>query len=159
MTGPESLILQRLLDRLERLGASTAIDVGLLGPMPADVAAFEAMPPERGSAARALLKSFEQSQDQLSRVFRLVPTLLAEDTERWFARDYADYMERLGILDAARDWSRVGKLRNQLVHDYPLDAEVQFSRLLEAASYLPLLEDIRTRLAVFARDVLPGKMP
>ena len=126
--------------------------------MPADLTEFDSMASHRQSAARAVLKSFEQIEDQLSRVFRLIPLLLGEDSGRWFARDHADYMERLGVLDAASAWSPVVKLRNQLVHDYPLDAQVQFDRLVEAIGYLPFLAEIHHRLAIFVRDVLPGKM-
>jgi len=155
---PEPDILRRLLERLERLDRSAAGDLAWLGQVPADLAAFDAMESHRQSAARAVLKSFEQIEDQLSRVFRIVPALMGEDSGRWFARDHADFMERLGILDAAADWSRVVKLRNQLVHDYPLEAQVQFDRLAEAIGYLPYLAETRRRLAAFVHDVLPGKM-
>lgn len=158
MTAPEPEILRRLIERLDRLNRSADGDLAWLGQVPVDLAAFDAMESHRQSAARAVLKSFEQIEDQLSRVFRVIPALMGEDSGRWFARDFADFMERLGILDAASDWSRVVKLRNQLVHDYPLEAQVQFDRLVESIGYLPFLAETHRRLAAFVQDVLPGKI-
>lgn len=157
MTEPEGQILDRLIERLDKLRASAASDLELLGEVPSDVAGFDAMPPNRQSAARAFLKSFEQIEDQLSRVFRAIPKQMGEDDQRWFARDYADLMERVGVLDDASDWSRVVKLRNQLVHDYPLEPQVQFDRLIEATGHLPFLVETHRRAARFVRIELPGK--
>lgn len=53
---------------------------------------FDLMPSYRRSASRAVLKRFEQIEDQISRAFRAIPKMMGEDTKRWFARDYADYM-------------------------------------------------------------------
>ncbi len=158
MTTPELEIMDRLLDRLGRLHASVAADLELLDSMPSDLAAFDAMPSPRQSGARATLKSFEQIEDQLSRAFRAIPKLMGEDTARWFSRDNADFMERIGLLDDAGEWSKVVKLRNQLVHDYPLDPQVQFDRLIEAIGHLPLLAETIHRLTTFVRLELPGKI-
>ena len=65
-------------------------------------------------------------------------------------------MEKHGVLDDAGQWGSVVKLRNELVHDYPLDAQVQFDRLVAAAGFLPLLQATHRRLAAFVeREVLP----
>ena len=151
-------VLERLLERLDKLQLSAAVDINLLGPLPINLAAFEALPLPRQSAARAVLKSFEQIEDQLSRLFRAIPRLSGEDTRRWFARDHADYMERFGVLDDAAQWSRVVKLRNLPVHDYPLDPHVQFERLVEAVTFLPLLTETHKRLRDFIRADLAGKL-
>ena len=158
MKAAESDILDRLIERIGKLTASADVDLTLIGEMPLDTATFESLPPQRQSAARAFLKSFEQIEDQLSRAFRVVPKLVGEDDRRWFARDHADFMERFGVLDDAADWSTVIRLRNQLVHDYPLDPQIRFDRLTEAIGHLPFLVETHLRLAEFVRIELPGKI-
>ena len=158
MTLPELEILHRLLDRLDKLAVSAAMDLDGLEGAPSELSAFEAMPARRQTAARAVLKSFEQIEDQLSRAFRAIPKLIGEDSANWYARDHADLMERFSVLDDAADWSRIVRLRNQLVHDYPLDPQVQLDRLLEAIGHLPLLAETHRRLAAFVRNELPGKI-
>lgn len=117
--------------------ASLRDDLAWLGEVPGDQEAFEALPSHRRSASRAALKSFEQIEDQLARAFRVIPALVAQNTQGWFARDHADYMERLGIIDDAGRWSAIVRLRNELVHDYPLDPDVQFRRFRQAMEAVP----------------------
>ncbi len=159
MTTPEQDIFTRLLVRLERLHASMADDLALLGDVPDDLATFEALPPARRSGSRAVLKSFEQIEDQLARAFRLIPRLLAENTDQWFARDYADYMEKIGILDDAARWSVIVRLRNDLVHDYPLDADVQYARFRAAVAALDDLSAAYRKLLLFAQTELRDHLP
>lgn len=159
MSRPELDILRAVISRLDRLHLSVAGDLDWLGGLPSTLIEFETMASHRQSAARAVLKSFELIEDQLARAFRVIPRLLGEDSGRWFARDHADYMERLGILDAAASWMPIVKLRNELVHDYPLDPAVQFNRFTEAVGYLPRMADTRERLARFVRDDMPAKLP
>ena len=158
MNPPERALLDRLLARLELLQVSLAEDVTLLDDVPTDRAMFEALPPHRRSASRAVLKSFEQIEDQLARAFRAIPVLVGENTKRWFARDHADYMERVGVLDDAARWSAIVRLRNELVHDYPLDADVQFRRFLQVIAALPDLASAQQRLALFVQNDLPDHM-
>lgn len=158
MIDPEKEILTKLLARLNVLSRSATSDLAWLEQVPSDLSEFETMASHRQSAARAVLKSFELIEDQLNRAFRAIPKLMGEDTRRWFSRDHADYMERFGVLDDAGRWSAVVRLRNNLVHDYPLEPEVQFERLIEAIGYLPLLELTYRRLADFVQNDLPGKL-
>jgi hypothetical protein len=148
-------ILDRLLARLEALQVSLNDDLNLLETMPGTLAEFEAMAPHRKSASKAVLKSFEQIEDQLARAFRVVPKLVGEDTSRWFARDYADYMERYLVLDDAAAWTKLVKLRNELVHDYPLDPNIQFERFRQAVQALPFLKATNERLTRFVAVELP----
>lgn len=157
MSAPELAILGKLIDRLDRLQASVADDIAWMERAPRDLAEFETMASHRQSASRAVLKSYEQIQDQLARTFRAIPKLMGEDTAQWFARDHADFMEKVGVLRDAANWSRVVKLRNQLVHDYPLEAQAQFDRLCEVLVLLPFLAETHQQLAAFVRTDLPGK--
>ena len=85
------------------------------------------------------LKTVEQLEEQVARLFRTILLLNAVDVGGLFARDIADRMEALGIIDDAARWTEMVKLRNRLVHDYPLSREARFARLQEviaAVSYL-----------------------
>ena len=158
MSAPEQEILDRLLQRLDRLHLSVADDIAWLERPPSDLAEFATMASHRRSASRAVLKSFEQLQDQLARTFRVIPKMMGQDTLNWTARDHGDFMEKQGVFDDAADWSRVVKLRNQLVHDYPLDEQLQFDRLIQVLGLLPLLSTTYGRLNAFVRTDLPGKV-
>lgn len=159
MMSPELAIVDLVMERLTRLNASLANDLDWLGGIPVDLQEFETMASHRQSAARAVLKCFEQIEDQLARAFRAIPRALGEDTQGWFARDHADFMERLYVLDSAGSWSPIVKLRNNLVHDYLLDPQVQFDRFIEATEHLSLMTQTSQRLVAFVRDTLPGKLP
>lgn len=158
MSDPERTILDRLLDRLGVLQASLNDDLAWMEAPPQSLSEFEAMASHRRSASRAVLKSYEQMEDQLSRAFRIIPKLVGKDSSRWYARDYGDFMEQLGILDDAATWSRMVRLRNELVHDYPLDPAVQFDRLVQAVAFIPQLRSAHERLAAYAADRLPDHM-
>lgn len=147
------------MERLDRLHRSLADDLAWLGELPTDLNDFQTMAAHRQSAARAALKSFEQIEDQLARGFRTISRLLGVDSARWFARDHADFMEQIGVLDSAASWTPIVKLRNLLVHDYPLDESVQFERFSEAMGHVPMLNETRRRLAAYVSATLPGKLP
>lgn len=149
MSAAETELLDALMTRLAALHRSAEIDLALIGELPLEVEAFERLSDARQSASRAFLRSFEQIEDQTARVFRLLPRFFEVDSAGWFSRDHADFMERLGVLNDAADWSAVVKLRNELVHDYPVDAAVRLERLRSAVGRLPFLRDIRQRLIAF----------
>ena len=138
MTG-EAEILWAILARLEALLLACDEDQEALGSMPSDVSTFLAMPPSRRVASRALLKTVEQLQDQLARLFRLLPKLRAVDTVGWYAQDYANFAEKQGVLQDGLGWSEIVKLRNRLVHDYPLTTEARFEALAQAWAVVPTL--------------------
>ena len=148
MSSAEHDVLQSLLDRLALLESALDEDMRWLGLAPQSLAAFAALESHQRSASRAVLKSFEQVEDQLARVFRLLPKMLGVETDRWFARDFADWMEKFEVLESAATWSSIVKLRNQLVHDYPVDQATQFDRLRQVFDFIPEMK--RTRRALMA---------
>lgn len=138
MTG-EQEVLAAIMARLDALLIACAEDETALGGIPGDMVAFAAMPPSRRVASRALLKTVEQLEDQLARLFRLLPKLMLEDSAGWHVQDYANFAEKLGILDDGLGWSAIVRLRNRLVHDYPLVPGAQLEMLKSAHDAVPIL--------------------
>lgn len=149
MTG-ESEILSAILARLDALMLACDEDQEALGSVPNDLAGFLAMPRGRRVASRALLKTVEQMQDQLARLFRLLPKLRAVDTMGWYSQDYANFAEKQGILDDGLGWSDIVRLRNRLVHDYPLTAQAQLDALVQANAIVPTLRTAALGARIFA---------
>lgn len=158
MNMPENDILALILERLAVLEASLADDLAWMEDAPDTLADFETMASHRRTASRAVLKSFEQMEDQLARAFRLLPKLLGKDSSRWFSRDHADFMEQLGITHDAARWARIVKLRKDLVHDYPLKREVQFERFLQAIGFIPVILEAHKQLVLFVKNELPSML-
>lgn len=128
----ETEIVQAILSRLDALAVALDEDLEALEPVPSSVAELAALSTSRRIASRALLKTVEQLEDQLARLFRVIPNALLIDTSRWYAQDYANFAEKVGILEDGFAWTKIIKLRNKLVHDYPLDREAQVALLNEA---------------------------
>ncbi len=130
---------QAILARLDVLIVALEEDVEALGSLPADMVGYRAMNRSQRVASRALLKSVEQMEDQLARLFRLLPKLMLTSTTGWFAQDYANFAEKLGIVESSFAWTAIIRLRNRLVHDYPLQPEAQLELLSQAHAAVPLL--------------------
>lgn len=157
MTQGEADLVAAILARIDALLVALEEDTGDLGALPIDMAAFAALRRSQRVASRALLKSVEQTEDQLARLFRLLPALKLIDTSGWFAQDYANFAEKLGILDDSFAWTAIIKLRNRLVHDYPLDPEAQLDMLTKAYNAVPLLRKAaRAARTYIENGGLPG---
>lgn len=148
---PESDVLTDLLARVAALEKSSRQDAGLLERVPETVDELEAMSPVQQAASRAIMKCFEQIEDQLARIFRLIPKLLRVDTSGWYMRDYANFMEKAGVAATANEWMTIVDLRNRLVHDYPIDAPTQLAKLRDVDRLLPVLHATHARLLAFTR--------
>jgi hypothetical protein len=135
----ETEVAQAILARLDALVVALEEDADALGALPADMVSYRAMGRSQRVASRALLKSVEQMEDQLARFFRLVPKLMLTDTVGWFAQDYANFAEKLGVVEDSFAWTAIVRLRNRLVHDYPLQPEAQLELLSQAHAAMPLL--------------------
>ena len=80
-------------------------------------------------ASIALLKRYEQLQDIVGQLGRIVLSWELEDISRLTRRDFANKLERLGVVDDADDYMASNELRNRLVHEYPLDEGEQVHRV------------------------------
>ena len=136
---PHDDVLEAICARIASLVIALDEDMRLLGTVPADIAAFGKMSEVSRVASRALLKTVEQLEDQLMRLGRTVLQLRDVDTRDMYARDVANRMEAMGIVTDADRWMMVVKLRNRLVHDYPLTDEARFAKLTEAVAATEIL--------------------
>lgn len=146
---PEGDVLPSIRDRIRSLVVALDEDLTLLGPVPADLAAFEAMSQTSRVGSRAVLKTVEQLEDQMMRLFRTILRLRDVDIKDLYARDIANRMEALGIVADTEGWMAVVKLRNRLVHDYPLTSESRFMKLAEAVAAADLLRASAERALLY----------
>ena len=149
---PEAEIIADIVTRLVALRASLTDTLDLTGPVPVDRVAFEKLTKIERVASTSLLKVVEQMEDQLARLFRTILQALAVDTGGFYAQDYANRMEQLGIVQDAGRWVGIVRLRNRLVHDYPIDPAAQFSRLKQAHEATSFLLDTTERALAFLKD-------
>lgn len=153
MSSPEQDVIVAIAERIGalRLSLSDTMDLAGRAP-PADMQAFNAMPKIERVASSALIKSVEQLEDQLARLFRTILRELTVDTTGWFAQDTANRMEQMGLVSDADRWVEIVKLRNRLIHDYPLDQEAQFKLLREAYAAAAFLDETSTRAIAFLTE-------
>lgn len=100
-------------------------------------------------ASVALLKRYEQLQDLVGQLGRLVLAWEAEDNGRLTRRDFANWLERFGAVEDADDFIAFQDLRNRLVHEYPLDVDDQAERVNATWAALPDLVMVTRALGTY----------
>ena len=86
----------------------------------------ETLNPEVGVYVYALFKKFEQLAVLMNdNIFKNIPYFELENITKMYRYDFIIYAEKLGILKSAKEFVDAVALRNQLAHEYPLDAEKQ----------------------------------
>jgi hypothetical protein len=80
-------------------------------------------------ASVALLKRYEQLQDMVGRLSRAVVSWEDGDARELTHRDLGNWMEKRGFVADADQWMDALKLRNRLVHEYPVDEAEQVARV------------------------------
>jgi hypothetical protein len=141
-SAPEHRILRALADAAEAVAVGLDEAIGLLQPLPLTAERFTSLDLVQRTAAAALLKRVEQLQDIIARMFRTALIADGADVGGMTARDIANRMEKLGALADARAWSDIVRLRNRLVHEYPVGATEQHNRVLSALDAAPALHRI-----------------
>jgi uncharacterized protein YutE (UPF0331/DUF86 family) len=149
MIEPTAELVASIAARIETLLLALEEDLAMSGQAPATFAEFESRDSSQRVGSRALLKTVEQLEDQLARMFRTLLQMLDVDTSGWFAQDIANQMEKLEVVADADQWMGVVKLRNRLVHDYPIDQETRFLKLIEAYEAVDILRDCARRTQAF----------
>ncbi len=96
-------------------------------------------------ASVALLKRVEQLQDLLARLMRALVAWEGGDAQAMTVRDLANWMEKRDQL-VASEWMEVTRLRNRLVHEYPIDAAEQLERVNESWAATATLEQVLASL-------------
>ena len=136
---PEQEVLTDQLSAIAAVERSGRETMPLIGEMPADDAAFAQMTPLQRMAATAGLKQFEQLEGLLSGLFRAILRTLGVRLKGLYPLDIANRMAELGILDDPHRWVAIVKLRNDLVHEYPLGSSERYDRFITACDALPFL--------------------
>ncbi|WP_174274479.1 hypothetical protein [Sphingomonas bacterium] len=132
MSDPELIALSDLLRAVDEVSVGLGEAMDAIEEFPAGVTEMEQWNAPKRIAARAVLKGVEQLQDLTARLLRTILTLENEDLTGLSARAIADRAESLSLIGSSDRWSAVVKLRNQLVHEYPLSKEQQFVRFRSA---------------------------
>ena len=104
------------------------------------------------TAATAFLKRFEQLQDLIGRVVRAMSGWEGEDAGAMTHRDLANWLEKRGAVHPAERWMVTVRLRNRLVHEYPIEEAEQILRLNECWSLMPLLHIVTDHLGDYAEQ-------
>lgn len=154
---PERAIMAALASAANAVAIGLDEALELLGPPPRSVDEFRALDKIGRTATAALLKRVEQLQDILARMFRTALIADGVDISDMTARDVANRMEKLGALADARAWSDLVRLRNRLVHEYPVAIGEQYDRVVSAIVAAPALRRTLADLLGFLRrqDLLP----
>lgn len=96
---------------------------------------------------------FSKFQDMMgAKLFRYILEWLQEDVLSFSMIDILNRLERLKIIDDAKEWQYVRELRNAIAHDYPLDEGEVIESLNELFNHQENLQKIYSRLKeVFER--------
>jgi uncharacterized protein with HEPN domain len=146
---PERALLAALAAAADAVAVGLREALELLGPQPRSPDEFGALDKIQRTAAAALLKRVEQQQDILARMFRTALIADGVDIVSMTARDVANRMEKVGALADASAWSDLVRLRNRLVHEYPVALAEQYDRVTSAIAAAPALERVRRDLVEF----------
>jgi hypothetical protein len=98
----------------------------LVKKYPFKIEDVENLHPDVGIIVYALFKKFEQLVVLMNdNIFKNIPYFEMENTAKMYRYDFAVYAEKLGIVKSAKTFANAVALRNQLAHEYPLNAEKQ----------------------------------
>lgn len=142
---PEQEVLEDLLLATRALIRSVVETQPLMGQPPSSEQAFEAMTSVQRVASTALLKEFEQLQGTLHSLFRAMLRMLGIRLKGLYPLDIGNHMVELGVIDEPERWVTIVKLRNELVHEYPLGSTERFERVVAALTSIPFLTDAAAR--------------
>lgn len=93
-----------------------------------------------------LIYRFSKLQDGMgTRLFKQILDLLEEDTSGLPFIDILFKMEKLNLIDSAKDWVALRQTRNTVSHEYPFFKEIQ----IEELNLLP--EDVKKLSAIWLK--------
>ena len=138
--------LGELLQALDEVVVGFDEAFAVLGERPGSPEALQGYGASERLAARSLLKSVEQMQDLLSRSIRATLVIEQVDLTGLSPRAWADRAETIGALPSSDEWSALVRLRNELVHEYPLSPAQRLQRLSDAWNAADALRDVHRQL-------------
>lgn len=141
--------LAELLQALDEVAAGFDEAFAVLGGVPDDAEALQRFQASERLAARSLLKSVEQMQDLLGRTIRATLVIEQVDLAGLSPRAWADRAESIGALPSSDEWSALVRLRNELVHEYPLSPAQRLLRLSDAWTSVAALRGVHRQLRAY----------
>ena len=147
-------MLTDLLRELDRIEANVHQELETLGEPPKTASAIPKAAPIVRTASTALIKDFEQFEDTLVRAIRTLLRMTGYRLKGMTPFDVANKAEELELVENARRWQELIKLRNELAHEYPDDAEVRFMRFVGVLAGFAFLSDASRRVHLFTRTRL-----
>lgn len=148
-----ALFIRQLFDRCAAL--LTGVDevlVDLVALTPFTVERFQSATRHQRVASVALLKRMEQVQDVLARLLRALAAWQGRDAAALTMRDLGNLAEQLGAVAHAEEWMALVRLRNRLVHEYPLEEAEQVARVDACWIMTGVARDMTRRLRAYAAD-------
>lgn len=149
---PEQEIIADLLRAARALTISARDSLEIMGEMPHDDASFAEMTVMQRVATTAMLKDFEQLEGTLSGLFRSILRALGVRLKGLYPLDIANRMAELNVLDDPKRWAAIVKLRNELVHEYPIGSGDRYHRFVAAHAAFPFLFDAAARAEQVVRE-------
>lgn len=150
--GAEREALAELFQALDEVAAGFSDAFDVLVELPTDPDALRYYDAGKRLAARSLLKSVEQMQDLLGRAIRAILVLEQVDLAGLSPRAWADRAEGIGALPSSEEWSALVRLRNELVHEYPLSPAQRLLRLTDAWNAAAALQHVHRQLCNYVQS-------
>jgi len=152
-------VLQSLLAAMTEVRGAIGDARALLGDLPQSAEHYGAMDAPRRVAALALLKSVEQLEDLVARTLRAALVYEQLDLTGLLPRAIADQAEKSGMIPSSDRWSDLVRLRNRLVHEYPLPRAQQLARLVLTWHAADDLIAISEGLVAYLKNLMIEEQP
>jgi hypothetical protein len=112
----------------------------------------ETLETDVGVYVYALFKKYEQLVVLLNdNILKNIPYFEMENTAKMFRYDLVVYAEKIGVIKSAKRFVDAVALRNQLAHEYPLDADKQAllinNVLVESEVMIDAMEELKKFIA------------
>jgi hypothetical protein len=106
-----------------------------------------------------LIYRFSKLQDSMgTRLFKQLLEALEEDVSGLPFIDILYKMEKLNLLENARDWVKLRQTRNNIAHEYPFYKEVQIEELNLLPEEVKRLTEIWEKLDIYSKGLLNFKL-
>ena len=135
----------RLFETIDALMKSCDIDYEALNGMQIDKALFADYEQQR--IVNSFLFNYMKIQDKIgAKLLRGVLYELREiDDDGMPMRDVLNRLEKLRLIESAREWDTLREIRNAIAHEYPLDVDERIENITIA------LEGYRALKRMYAR--------
>jgi hypothetical protein len=105
-----------------------------------------------------LIYRFSKLQDSMgARLFKQLLEALEEDVSGRPFIDILYKLEKLNLLENAKDWVKLRQTRNNVAHEYPFFKEVQIEELNLLPEAVKKVEQIWINLEVYSNRLLTAK--